>query len=100
MEVVTNRESHALLCAPSNYRRAERERDGSVSPSQLLAGVMTHPRVGIMPCPVRGCVIVLNRRHDTFGKQKEMTVGIRDVGKEEGDIGDGALLTDDASGTS
>ena len=58
---------------------------------------MTHPRVGIMPCPVRGCVIVLNRRHKTFGKHElaEMTVGIRDVEKE--DKGDGALLNDEAS---
>jgi hypothetical protein len=37
--------------------------DSSVSSSHLLVGVMTHPRVGKMPCPVRGCVIAINRGH-------------------------------------
>jgi hypothetical protein len=37
--------------------------DSSVLSSHLLVGVMTHPRVGKMPCPVRGCVIAINRGH-------------------------------------
>jgi hypothetical protein len=58
-------ENHTHRHARLRIIGGDKERGhGSVPPSQLPVGVMTHPRVGIMPCPVRGCVIVLNRRDD------------------------------------
>src|SRR6266852_2051568 len=53
----------------------ERKREGKVSdssvpPSRLLVGVMTHPRVGKVLCPARGCVIVINLRHGTLEKHE------------------------------
>jgi hypothetical protein len=55
----------------------ERKKRGScqgwqclVPPSHLLVGVITHPRVGNMLYPVRGCVIVINRRHTLLGKHE------------------------------
>lgn len=69
--------AYSQRCARLRITGGGKERgDGSVPPSRLLVSVMTHPRVGIMPCPIRGCVIVL-RRHNMLGKHEmaEMTVG-------------------------
>ena len=79
----------------SEQREKERfVRNGSTPPSHPLVGVMTHPRVGNIPWPVRGCVIGIDWRHHSLWEKRNRKKGQWNVRDEEDNKEHDANLTD------